>query len=178
MTTNTALSAYQSHDLNIMMKTSSGDVIKLDFSNEKSLDYAKTKNEEESKSTMKFSSLQSFSFSMESNGIDEQDKKEIEAFMKIAQPYIDNFLQELKEDSPKSPVNKVAQEITDIFSSMKSKDQNTKNFTKNAIVDMFDKSLQKTQSTQEMFDKLFTDAQKLLEKTLRLFDQDQVALYA
>jgi len=178
MINDTALGAYQSHSLNIMMKTSSGDVIKLDFENEKSLSYASHKDEKGSVSAMKLSSMQGFSFSVDSNGIDEQDKKEIEAFMKIAQPYIDNFMQELKEDAPKSPVNKIAQDIVNSFASIKAKDQNTQNFAKNSIVDMFDKSLQETKTTQEQFDKLFEEAQKLLEKTLQLFDQEQKALYA
>ncbi|NPA65896.1 MAG: hypothetical protein GXO11_03340 [Epsilonproteobacteria bacterium] len=178
MTTNTALQAYKSHTLNITMKTSSGDVVKLDFENEKSLSYGSTKDENGSKSAMKLSSMQSFSFSVEGNGLDEQDKAEIEAFMEIAQPYIDNFLEELKQDAPKSPINKIAQEITDIFSPMKQKDQNTQNYAKNSIVEMFDKSLEETKATQEQFDKLFENAQKLLEKTLKLFDQDQKMLYA
>jgi hypothetical protein len=178
MITNNALSAYQSHDLNIVMKTSSGDVLKFDFSNEKSLQYAKAQNENGAKESMKFSSMQSFSFSMETNGLDAQDKKEIEAFMKIAQPYIDNFLEELQSDAPKSPVNKIAQEVSDIFGSLRGKDQNTKNYAKNAIVDMFDKSLQETKATQDAFDKLFEEAQKLLEKTLQYFDKEFQPLYA
>ncbi len=172
MVSNTALGAYQSHDLSIIMKTSSGDAITLDFSNEKSLRYANQKDENGSKSAMKFASMQAFSFSMETNGIDEQDKKEIEAFMKIAQPYIDNFLEELKTDAPTSPVNKIAQQVTDLLSSVKSSGQNTKNYAKNSIVELFDKALEETKATQEMFDKLFENAQKLLEKTLRLFDQE------
>jgi hypothetical protein len=178
MITNSALDAYKSHDLNIVMKTSSGDVLKFDFSNEKSLQYAKSQNQNATKESLKFSSMQSFSFSMETNGLDEQDKKEIDAFMKIAQPYIDNFLQELQEDSPKSPVNQVAQQVTDIFSSLRSKDQNTQNYAKNSIVEMFDKALEDTKATQASFDKLFEEAQKLLEKTLQYFDNEPKALYA
>ena len=173
-----ALSAYRAHDLSIMMKTSSGDVIKMDFSNEKSLQYAKKEGNGGSAELMKFSSMQSFSFSMETNGIDEQDKKEIEAFMKIAQPYIDKFLDELKEDAPKSPVNKIAQQIADVFSSMKAKDENTQNYAKNSIVKLFDDAMEQNKEITKTFDELFKQTQKLLEKTLQAFDKENRELYA
>ncbi len=176
--TTQALDAYRSHDLNIMMKTSSGDVIKLDFSNEKSLQYASQKEGSNSKSVMKFSSMQAFSFSIDSNGIDEQDKKEIEAFMKIAQPYIDKFMDELKNDAPKSPVTKVAQQIADIFSPVSQKDENRKNFAKNSVVELFDKEMEKNKQIQKGFDKLFEQAQNLLEKTLKFIDEGQKNIYA
>ena len=85
-----SLNAYKSHDLNIMMKTSSGDVINMDFSNQQALSMSQKQNGNSSETNLSFASLQAFSFSVQSNGIDDQDKKEIEGFMKIAQPYIDN----------------------------------------------------------------------------------------
>jgi len=173
-----AISAYKSHDLNIKMKTSSGDVIKLDFSNEESLSYASAKDGKNSAQSMKFSSMQSFSFSYEGDGIDEQDKAEIEAFMKVAQPYIDNFLEELDDGSNTTPVNKIAKDISSAFSSIGAKDDNTKNYAKSSIVDMFDKSLQQTKNTAKEFDKLFEEAQKLLEKTLYYLDNPDTNIYA
>ena len=175
--TTQALNAYRSHDLSIMMRTSSGDVINLDFSNEKSLQYAKKQDGSGSEEIMKFSSMQSFSFSMKTNGIDEQDKKEIAAFMKIAQPYIDKFLKELKEDAPKSPVNKIAQQIADVFSPMKAKDEDTKAAAKNSIVKMFDDAMEQNKEITKSFDELFKQTQKLLEKTLHAFDKEKT-LYA
>ncbi len=172
-----ALSAYRAHDLSIMMKTSSGDIIKLDFSNERSLQYAKKQSGSQREEMMQFSSMQSFSFSMETNGIDEQDKKEIAAFMKLAQPHIDKFLKELKEDAPKSPVNKIAQQIADIFSPMKEKDADTKAYTKNSIVKLFDDAMAQNKEITKSFDELFKQTQKLLEKTLHAFDKEKT-LYA
>jgi len=174
-----ALGAYRAHDLNIMMKTSSGDVIKLDFSNETSLEYAKQEGRKGSRELLKFSSMQSFSFSMQtSNGIDEQDKKEIAAFMKIARPHIEKFLKELKEDAPKSPVNKIAQQIADIFSPMKAKDADTQAYTKNSIVKLFDDAMAQNKEITKSFDELFKQTQKLLEKTLRAFDEKGKTVYA
>lgn len=177
--TTQALSAYRSHDLNIKMQTSSGDVIRLDLSNEKSLQYASQKGENGSKSVMKFASMQSFQFSVDSkNGIDEQDKKEIEKFMEIAKPYLDKFMDELKNDAPKSPVTKIAQNIADIFAPATQKDENLKNIAKNSVVELFDKELEKNKSIQEQFDKLFEESKKLLEKTLHYMDNGQKNLYA
>ena len=177
--TTQAMSAYRSHDLNITMKTSSGDVIELDLSNEQSLRYAKQEGNGSRGESLKFSSMQSFSFSMQTrNGIDEQDKKEIAAFMKIAQPYLDNFLKELKEDAPRSPVNKVAQQIADLFLPAKAKNEDVQTYAKSSIVKLFDDAMERNAQTTKSFDELFASAKKLLEKTLWAFEKEQKELYA
>lgn len=168
------LDAYRSHDLNITMKTSSGDVINLDFANKQSLSMSHREDENSKQDSLSFSSMQSFKYSIKTNGIDEQDKKEIEEFMKVAQPYIDNFLQELDQSAPKTPVNKLAHKIADIFAPMKEKDEDTKNLVKHNIVKMFDNASKQVDS----IDKIFSDAQKLLEKTLEKFDSLNKDLYA
>ncbi len=168
------LDTYRSHDLNIYMRTSSGDIIEMDFSNKRSFSMSHQENNKQSQDSFTFSSMQSFEFSMQTNGIDEQDKKEIEAFMKIAQPFIDQFLEELDQDAPGSPVSKLARQISDIFSPMRSADENTKNYTKNSIVEMFDDALKK----MENIEKLFEDTKTLLEKTLEEFDKLNKSLYA
>ena len=183
MNTSYGLDAYRAHDLNIAMKTSSGDVIKMDFANHNSVSLSHQENSNGSQTSMKFSSMQSFQFSVESNGIDAQDQKEIDAFMKIAQPFIDDFLAELKEDAPKTPVTKLAHEIAAIFDPNRDRDENSKNHVKTNIVEMFDNSMKKlelpdTVDTAKMLDKIFEDAQKLLEKTLKEFENFNKELYA
>jgi hypothetical protein len=177
MNTSYALEGYRSHDLNIAMKTSSGDVIKMDFSNRESLSLSSEQNEKGSKSSLSFSSMQSFAFSVESNGIDAQDEKEIKEFMKIAQPFIDDFLKELEQDAPQTPVTKLAQKVASIFEPSKERDENAKNHVKSNIVEMFDNSLAKVDNSK-MIDKIFADAQKLLEKTLQAFDNFNKEIYA
>ena len=174
MNTSYDYDSYKSHDLNISMRTSSGDEIKMDFANKQSLSMRHQENSNESKDTLTYSSMQSFNFSMKSNGIDAQDKKEIEAFMKTAQPFIDSFLEELDNEAPKSPVSKLARSIAEIFQPMKEKDENTQNYVRTNIVDMFDNSLKQIKDVN----KVFNDAQVLLEKTLREFDQFNKNLYA
>jgi len=173
MNTSYAMDTYRSHDLNIAMKTSSGDVIKMDFSNERSASLNYETNGSSSSTSMSFSSMQSFAFSINSNGIDAQDKKEIEAFMKKAQPFIDKFLKELDEDAPKSPVTKIAKQIASIFEPNEHRDENTNNKIKTNIVKMFDRSLQKLPEPQDVF----KDAQRLLEKTLEEFDKVNKEVY-
>lgn len=177
------LDAYRSHDLSIAMRTSSGDLIKLDFSNEQSSSMRHSQNENGSKTSMSFSSMQSFEFSIKSNGIDEQDKKEIDAFMKIAQPFIDDFLKELSQDAPKTPVAKLAHTIAGLFEPNKERSEDGKNTVKTNIVKMFDKAFTELQppkapSQEEIMDKIFKETQKLLEKTLKEFDAFNKELYA
>jgi len=174
MNTSYGYDAYKSHDLNIAMRTSSGDEIKMDFANKQSLSMRHQESDNETKDTLTYSSMQSFQFSIKSNGIDAQDKKEIDAFMKIAQPFIDSFLEELDNETPKSPVSKLAHSIAELFQPMKEKDENTQNYVKTNIVDMFDKSLQQLKD----INKVFNDTQILLEKTLQEFDQFNKNLYA
>jgi len=172
-----------SHDLSINMKTSSGDSIEMDFSNHQSASLSHSQNQNSSKTSMSFSSMQSFSFKVDSNGIDAQDQKEIDAFMKIAQPFIDNFLKELEDVAPKSPVSQLAHQIAGIFEPSRDRDENSKNHIKTNIVEMFDNGMKKLEeperlNTQEMLAKIFEDAKKLLEKTLKEFDEFNKEIYA
>ncbi|WP_345993580.1 hypothetical protein [Sulfurimonas sp. HSL-1716] len=169
-----ALDAYRSHDLNIMMRTSSGDVIKMDFSNEQNLSMNHKEGQNGTKDSLSFSSMQSFQFSIQGNGLNEQDKKEIQNLMKIAQPYIDKYMKELDSGEQKSPISKIAKQISDIFLPVSTKDQDTKNYAKNGIVDMFDKAAKSVKDINKVFD----EAQKLLKKTLSDFDKTVKALYA
>ena len=183
MNTSYGLDAYRSHDLNIMMRTSSGDTIEMDFSNKQSLSMSQQQDRSGTQSSLSFSSMQSFNFSINSNGLDEQDKKEIASFMEQAQPFIDSFLQELQEDAPKSPVSKLAQDIASTFEPSRPRDENTQNNVKSNIVKMFDQSLQKLEIPQKSdqenrLEKIFEQTQKLLEKTLQAFDTFGQNLYA
>ncbi len=188
MNTSYAYDTYRAHDLNIAMKTSSGDVIKMDFTNHQSTSFSHEQNESGSRTSMTFSSMQSFQFSIDSNGIDKQDKKEIKAFMKIAQPMIDEFLKELKDDAPKSPVTQLAHQIAGIFQPDKDRDENAKNNIKTNIVKMFDNSMKKLEDSKELetldtsdkidiIEEILKNMKKLLEKTLNEFDEFHKNMY-
>jgi hypothetical protein len=178
-----SVDAYRAHDLNIAMKTSSGDIIKMDFSNEKSASFSQKDSGNTSQTIASFSSKQSFQFSIQSNGIDAQDQKEIDKFMKIAQPFIDDFLKELGKDAPSSPVTKLARKIASIFKPSQDRTLNETNNTKNSIVKTFDKAINKLALPQEMSNednikKILEESQKLLEKTLKEFDNFNKNIYA
>jgi len=176
MNTSYGLDTYRAHDLNIVMKTSSGDVVKMDFANEQSSALRHSQNENSSQTSMHFSSMQSFNFSIKSNGIDAQDQKEIDEYMKTAQPFIDDFLQELDQDAPHSPLTQLARTIAGIFHPSKERDENSINGVKTNIVKMFDHSLEKFKPTTAT--KIFDEMQKLLEKTLQEFNEFNKNIYA
>jgi len=183
MNTSYAMNTYRTHDLNITMKTSSGDVITMDFANEQSASMKLSQSDKNTTASMSFSSMQSFQFSIKSNGIDAQDQKEIDAFVKTAQPFIDDFLKELRDDAPKSPVTQLAHQIASIFEPNKERSEDGKNSVKTNIVKMFDKALQKLEppkemSMEEMTKKILEKTQKLLEKTLKEFDEFNKNIYA
>jgi len=183
MNTSYSLDTYRAHDLNISMRTSSGDVIKMDFANYQSASISHEQNANGSKTQMSFSSMQSFQFSIDSNGIDAQDQKEIDTFMEIAQPFIDNFLKELEDAAPKSPVSQLAHQIAGIFEPNSERSENSKNHVKTNIVEMFDNAMKKLeipdQSNREnLIDQMFKETQKLLEKTLEEFDNFNKNIYA
>jgi len=182
MNTSYGLDTYRSHDLNIAMKTSSGDIIKMDFKNEQTSSMRHSKDDNGSQTSLSFSSMEAFEFSIKSNGLDEQDKKEIAEFMEIAQPYIDNFLKNLSEDRQNTPVSKIAKDVASLFHPEKLRDEEGKDTIKANIVKMFDNALAefkpaKPMTQEEMMEKLYEESKKLLEKTLKTFDEFNKELY-
>ncbi len=175
MNTTYDLNAYRSHELNIKMKTSSGDVINLDFENTQELALSSRENEKERSGSFEFSSLQKYQFSVKGNGIDEQDKKEIAAFMKVAQPYIDNFMKEVSDQQQKTPLNQISDMIEKSMEPIKALSQDGKEHGKNELVKLFDNSLKQFKQSQKLID----ESQKLLDKILKGFDKDfQSLIYA
>lgn len=174
MISSTSLNAYRSHELSIDMKTSSGDTLSLNFENTQELSLDSRQSDTSKESTFAFSSMQAFSFKLDSNGISEQDQKEIDTFMKKAQPYIDKFMKELEDQTQNSPINKVASDITKLMGDLKNSDENVKNNTKKGIVDLFDNAVKNIKTNEKMID----EAQKFLQKILNGFNKILEPLYA
>lgn len=174
MISSASLDAYRSHELSIQMKTSSGDTLSLNFQNEQSLSLNEKTTADSKEQAFSFSSMQAFSFKIESNGISEQDQKEINAFMKKAQPYIDKFMKELEDQNQTTPVNKIASDVTKLIGNLKNSDENVKSHAKNGIVNLFDNAINSAKSNEKMID----EAQKLLKKVLDGFDKMFEPLYA
>ncbi len=180
MTSLTSLDAYRSHELTIQMKTSSGDTLSLNFENTKSLSLSEKSSKNSNESSFSFSSMQAFSFELNTNGISEQDQKEIDTFMKKAQPYIDKFMKELSDGEQKSPVNKVASDVIKALGDLKYSDEDVKNKTKKGLVDLLDNALkQETPQKNELdMSKIISEAEKFLKKILEGFDKTFDAIYA
>ena len=174
MTTSASYDAYRSHELNIQMKTSSGDTLSLNFENEQSLSINEKTTSNSKEQSFSFSSMQAFSFTLDSNGISEQDQKEINTFMKEAQPYIDKFMKELKEENQTSPINKIASDVTKLIGNLKNSDENVKNHAKKGVVDLFDNAVKEIKTTEKMIE----EAQKLLQKIIDGFDKMFEPIYA
>jgi hypothetical protein len=174
MISSTSLNAYRSHELSIDMKTSSGDTLSLNFENTQELSLDSRQSDTSKESSFSFSSMQAFSFKLDSNGISEQGQKEIDTFMKKAQPYIDKFMKELEDQTQNSPINKVASDITKLMGDLKNSDENVKNNTKKGIVNLFDNAVKNIKTNEKMID----EAQKFLQKILDGFDKILEPLYA
>ncbi len=174
MTSSTSLNAYRSHELSIDMRTSSGDKLSLNFENTQELSLSSQQNDQSKSTAFSFSSLQAFSFKLDSNGISEQDQNEINAFMEKAQPYINTFMKELEAQNQTSPINKVASEVTKLIGNLKNSDENVKESAKKGVVDLFDNAAQTLKSHEKMID----EAQKLLQKIIDGFDTMFEPLYA
>jgi len=172
---NSALSAYSQHSLSIDIKTSSGDIIELDFNNEKSLDYRSNEQEK----SFSFSSKESFSFSYKGNGIDAQDRKEIDAFLKLAQPSIDNFVAGLNDGSSLTkPINKLTSNITSLLQPFKEKNDDTLHLTKDGLVKAMDRALAKEIEPLKQTEKIISHAQRFLEQMLKQLDKTEEKFYA
>ncbi len=174
MISSSSLDAYRSHELSIAMKTSSGDTLSLNFENEQSLSMSTKTTSNSQEESFSFSSMQAFSFNIESNGISEQDQKEINAFMKEAQPYIDKFMKELEEQNQTSPINKIASDVTKLIGNLKNSDENVKNSAKKGVVDLFDNAVKEIKTTEKMIE----EAQKLMQKIIDGFDKMFEPMYA
>jgi len=174
MISSSSLDAYRSHELSIAMKTSSGDTLSLNFENEQSLSMSSKTTSNSKEETFSFSSMQAFSFNIDSNGISEQDQKEINAFMKEAQPYIDKFMKELEDQNQTSPINKIASDVTKLIGNLKNSDENVKNNAKKGVVDLFDNAVKEIKTTEKMIE----EAQKLMQKIIDGFDKMFEPMYA
>lgn len=180
MTSLTSLDAYRSHELTMQMKTSSGDTLSLNFENTQELSLNSTQKDGTKESSFSFSSTQAFAFELNTNGITEQDQKEIDAFMKKAQPYIDKFMKELSDGEQKSPINKLASDVTKALGDLKRSDENVKDHTKKGILDLFDTAFKKSELPKSELDmsKMISEAEKFLKKILEGFDKIFEPIYA
>ncbi len=166
MSSSYALGTYTNRDLSIEMRTSSGDVITFDMARSRSMEMSGYQNGGTSQSSYSLRSVQTFNFSVTTNGLDAQDRKELAEFMKIARPYIVEFMNGLERGNNSVPRNKTAQHVAEAFAPWRERDGDAPNHAKNGIVELFDNALAESRKVAKIFD----DVTKLLERTLKYFD--------
>lgn len=174
MTNISSLDAYRSHELTIQLKTSSGDTLSLNFENTQQFSMSNKQTDTSKEQSFSLSSLQAFSFNIESNGITKQDQTEINEFMKKAQPYIDKFMKELESQNQTTPINKIASDVTKLIGNLNEKNTNVQNIAKKGVVDLFDNALKESKTTEKMIE----EAQKLMQKIIDGFNKSFKPIYA
>lgn len=154
---------YSYNDFNFSMRTSSGDTINLKMYDERSSEFSHEQTDTTSTTTLSLSHAYGYNFKYEGNGIDSQDKKEIEEAMKLVSPMIDEYLSSVKETQPNNA--DVINKAFDINSYLpKSEDANTKNYLHGKTLKAIDKILEKNENQSE---KILKEAQKLFESLLK-----------
>ena len=156
-------SNYSYNDFNFSMKTSSGDTIDLKMYDERAVEFSHQKNDTTETTTLSLSHSYGYNFRYEGNGIDEQDKKEIEEAMKLIQPMMEDYLKNVAEGEPKN--SDIINSAFDINSYLpKPKDNNTKNYLNDETLKTIDKVLEKVENQNE---KILKEAQKLFDALLQ-----------
>lgn len=156
-------SSYTYNDFSFSMKTSSGDTISLNMHDERMAEFSHQKNDTTEITTLSLSHAYGYSFAYEGNGVDEQDKQEIADAMKLVQPIMEEFLNNVSDVEPKN--KNIVNNAFDISSYLpKPKDNNTKNYLNDATLKTIDKVLEKAENKGE---KILKEAKKLFDALLK-----------
>lgn len=156
---NLEASSYSYSDFNFSMKTSSGDTIDLMMYDETSSELSHQQRGNTITTALSLSHSYGYEFQYEGNGIDAQDKKEIDAAMKSIQPMIEEFMEKAKENSLSNP--EVVNKAFDINTYLpKTDDVDTKNYLNDKALKMIDKILERVENQNE----------QILQNTQKLFD--------
>ena len=168
--TQASQTAYNNLDLSI--KTSSGDTISLNMYDHKEMQYSDVREGNSRLQEFSLSHEYGYTFSYEGNGIDKQDMKEIREAMKALQPSIKEYMQNAKDDGMPSP-RAILNEALHLRQELpKPKDFNEKQMMGSELLKNFDEAL-----------KDFSPNQIVLEASKSLFDRileqlDSFSLYA
>lgn len=154
--------SYQSASLNNLdfsFKTSSGDEIKFNMYDNKTIDYASSKNGNTSVSALTLTHEYGYNFSYKGDGLDENDKAELAKALEEIAPSIEKFMKNVKDGQ-----DPTFAQVTNLANSLKKKlpeikDENHKNFISDNTLKLFDKLMEQQKADQ-----------KLLQNSKKLFD--------
>lgn len=154
--------------LDFNIKTKSGDTISLSAYNKRSSSASLEQNDQETTLTLQKDISMGYAFHYEGNGIDENDKKEIDEALKKMQPSINEFVKTLSDNSKqeKNTPSSLIVSMSEFLSSMapKPKDVNTQNYEKNGVFDGFNKALKDLKPIQKALDDIGDLMLKVLMK--------------
>lgn len=152
-------STLNSNDLNFSMTTSSGDTIDLSMYDELKSELSYQENENSTTTMLSLSHSYGYEYKYEGNGLDEQDKLEIQQAMETIEPLIEDFMKKSQENSLSNPevINK-AFEINSYLP--KSDDIDTNNYISDQTLSLIDKVLEKAENQSQL---ALVQAQKLFE---------------
>ena len=137
--------------LDFSMRTSSGDEINLSAYKESQIDFQHHKQDGLEVTSLSLRQEYGYSFSYSGNGIDKQDRKEIDAALKEIKPLL-NFLNP-SEDFSLNDKN-VSDKAMDINTLLpQTKDANHKNFMKDSLITMMDDMMKTFEANDEILQK-------------------------
>jgi len=156
------VSSQNLNSFDFSMKTSSGDKIDLSMYSNEEVDLSMSKDSGLQAMSISIKEEYGYNFSYEGNGIDEQDKKEIQQALKKIEPLLGIFKNSNFEASHEDKTN-LAFDINSFLP--KAKDDNHKNFIKDSVIDKMDEMLKAFDAADEMR-QLASDVFDMLEEQM------------
>ena len=157
---------YAYNDFSVSLQTSSGDTINFKMYDEKAISIASTQDSTSSTTTFSLTHAYGYSFEYNGDGIDENDKKEIQSAMKVVQPMLDEYLNNVQDSE--TSIADITNTAFDINTYLpKTEDSNTKSYLNDSILKAMDESLSTLQHQNE---KILQNAQKLFNALLKQSD--------
>ena len=163
--TNASYGSYNSFGFSL--QTSSGDTIDLSMYDAKFASLSQESSQNSQSTSLTLAHAYGYSFKYEGNGIDANDKKEIDEAMKLIQPMMDDYFKSIKEDSTQASnakTNNTAYAINDLLPKNKLKNEATQNYTNDSLLKNIDTILAKSENQNK---KMLEEAQKLFDAVLK-----------
>ncbi len=171
---NVNTSSYDYNNFSFSMNTSSGDKIDLKLYDEKSSKVAYEKNGNSTTLMMSLSHSYGYNFHYEGNGIDAQDKKEIQKAMETIKPMIEEYFENVNESEEDFSMTEITNRAFDINSYLPKFDnddndiQDNKNYLNDRTLKTIDQILEKAENQNE---KILEHAKKLFDSLLKQMDR-------
>ena len=142
-----SLSHHQSNAFDFSMQTSSGDRIRLSSYATEDISLSQVKEDGLESTTLSLRESYGYHFSYEGNGIDSQDKKEIDAALKRIKPLLDFLNPDTKFQHNDKNITNKAMDIHALLP--KSEESDMTNYLKDSLVTMMDEMLKAFKANDE-----------------------------